>query len=126
MLPKEMKDNMCVLLSGGLDSRVATYILKQYVNNLTALTFGTENCDEIVIAKRVAQALRINHVVKRYDLNQLANYAYETIRLSNSFGVVSVAHIGIVIRMLLENACKVSIVGFALDLTLGGSYLTSF
>jgi len=126
ILPKEMKDDMCALLSGGIDSRVTTYILKQYVNNLKALTFGTEKCDEIAIAKRVAKDLRTNHVVKRYDLNQLADYTYETIRLSNSFSVVSTAHAGIVIRMLLENACKVSIVGFALDLTLGGSYLTSF
>lgn len=50
-----MKKNFCVFLSGGLDSRVLTYILRRKVSDLKALTYGTKKCDEILLAHHVAK-----------------------------------------------------------------------
>jgi len=123
ILPYEMKKNICIFLSGGLDSRTITYILKYQVNNLKALTFGTKKCDEIIIASHVAKKFGVEHVIEKYDLDQLANYAYETIRLSDGFDIVNAAQVVHELRMLLKNECQIFTSGFALDLTLGGSYI---
>lgn len=121
-----MKENICVFLSGGLDSRLITYILSEKVDGLKALTFGTEKCDEIIIASYVAKKLGVKHVIEEYDLDQLADYVYETIRLSDGFGIVNVAHVCHALRMLLKNECQIFTSGFALDLTLGRSYMGGY
>jgi len=52
-----MKRNICVFLSGGLDSRVLTYYLFCLLGkNIVAFTFGAKS-DEILIADRVAKEL---------------------------------------------------------------------
>jgi len=125
-LPSEMKKNICAFLSGGLDSRVLTYILSRKVNHLKALTFGTKRCDETLLAHYAAKKLGINHVIGVYDLNQLAYYVHSTIRLTDGFGVLSASHIIYAVKMLLENNCFISTDGFALDLTLGGSFMDPY
>ena len=125
VLPEEMKKNMCVFLSGGLDSRVLTYYLVSFLNrNIIALTFGTVKSDEVLFAKISANYLGIPHRVEQYDLGQLAMYAREVVRLSNGFDVVNASHVVYAMKMLSNGNCSIFTNGFALDLTLGGSYLS--
>jgi hypothetical protein len=125
VLPEEMKKNMCVFLSGGLDSRVLTYYLVSFLNrNILALTFGTVKSDEVLFAKISANYLGIPHRVEQYDLGQLAMYAREVVRLSNGFDVVNASHVVYAMKMLSNGNCSIFTNGFALDLTLGGSYLS--
>jgi hypothetical protein len=125
VLPEEMKKNMCVFLSGGLDSRVLTYFLASFLNrNILALTFGTVNSDDVLFAKILAKHLNIPHRVGLYDLRQLAEFAREVVRLSNGFDVVNASHVVYAMKMLNNSNCSIFTNGFALDLTLGGSYLS--
>jgi asparagine synthetase B (glutamine-hydrolysing) len=126
ILPEEMKRNLCLFLSGGLDSRVLAAILKNYIRSFKMLTFGTERCDEVLIARMVAKKLGITQIIESYDLNQLADYAYDIVRLSNGFDVINAAHVIHALKMLRKNNCHVFTSGFALDLTLGGSYMSAF
>jgi asparagine synthetase B (glutamine-hydrolysing) len=100
ILPEEMKKNLCLFLSGGLDSRVLAAILKNYIRNFKTLTFGTERCDEVLIAHMVAKKLGITQIIESYDLNQLADYAYDIVRLSNGFDVVNAAYVIHALKML--------------------------
>jgi len=123
-LPEEYRRNICVFLSGGLDSRVLAHYLSRLLDGrIRALTFGTEKSDEIPVAKKVAKKLGIPHVVDIYELNQLADYVRDLILLSDGFDVVSSSHVVYAMKMLVENNCRIFTDGFALDLTLGGSYL---
>jgi asparagine synthetase B (glutamine-hydrolysing) len=124
ILPHDMKKNLCVFLSGGLDSRVLAYYLSRLLGErIQAITFGTERTDEILIARKVTKELGIPHIVKTYDLNQLADYVHDLIRYSDGFDVASATHVVYAMKILIENNCHVFTDGFALDLTLGGSYL---
>ena len=125
VLPEEMKENVCVFLSGGLDSRVLTYYLTSFLNrNILALTFGTEKSDDVLIAKFVTNYLDIAHRVEEYNTSQLAEYAREVVCLSNGFDVVNASHVVSAMKMLCESNCGIFTNGFALDLTLGGSFLS--
>jgi len=122
-LPEDYR-SICVFLSGGLDSRVLVYYLSCLLGKrIRAITFGTKKSDEIPIAKKVAKELEIPHIVKTYDLNQLADYVHDLIRYSDGFDVVSATHVAYAMKILIESGCHVFTDGFALDLTLGGSYL---
>jgi hypothetical protein len=118
-----MKKNLCVFLSGGLDSRVLTYILSRKVRDLKALIYGTKKCDEILLAHRVARKLEVKHVIKIIDLNQLANNVYNFIRITDGFSTLNASHTIYGMKMLLETNCHICSDGFALDLTLGGSFM---
>jgi hypothetical protein len=120
---KRKRKNICVLLSGGLDSRVLTYILSNKISTLKALTYGTKKCDEVILARQVTRKLGVNHVVGIYDLDQFANYVHDFIRLTADFAVLHNLHIVYAIKMLLENDCHICSDGFVLDITLGGSFM---
>lgn len=122
----EMKRNLCLFLSGGLDSRVLATVLKYYIKDFKVLTFGTERCDEVPIARAVARRLGVAQMIEKYDLNQLADYAYDVVRLSDGFDVVNATHVVHALKMLQKNDCYIFTNGFALDLTLGGSYISKF
>jgi hypothetical protein len=123
VMPSEMKKNICVLLSGGLDSRVLIYILSRKVSTLKALTYGTKKCDEVIVARQVTKKLGVNHVVGIYDLDWFANYVHDFIRLTANFAVLHNLHIVYAVKMLLENNCHICFDGFVLDITLGGSFM---
>jgi len=102
-LPGEYRRSICVFLSGGLDSRVLAYYLSRLLGErIQAITFGTERTDEVLIARKVTKELGIPHIVKTYDLNQLADYVHDHIRYSDGFDVASATHVVYAMKILIE------------------------
>jgi len=61
-------------------------------------------------------------MIKIYDLNQLADYVYDSIRLTDGFSVLNVSHMAYAMKMLIENNCHISPDRFVLE-TIGGSFM---
>lgn len=66
--------SVCCMLSGGIDSFVITYLAKQYASKIIAVTVhnGTDGQD-VIWAKKCADALKIQHHVIIYNANQAYN-----------------------------------------------------
>ncbi len=108
-----------VALSGGLDSRV---VLAASPGEVTAYTFGMRGSHELAIASRVASTRGTMHLVCAFDPDESAKYAEEVIELSDGMELVGLAFL-LLADKRFRGALDVSLDGFALDLTLGGSFL---
>jgi hypothetical protein len=75
-----------------------------------------------LLAYHVAKKLGVKHMIKIYDLNQLADYVYDSIRLTDGFSVLNVSHMTYAMKMFIENNCHISSDGFVLE-TIGGSFM---
>lgn len=115
-----------VSLSGGLDSRVVcAAINKEELSKIYAFTFGINNCNEIKIAKLVTNRIGINknHILIEFEPEDLTKYAKEVVYLTDGMVTVSASCLPYVFERIREVGIKVFLQGFALDLTLGGSYM---
>lgn len=120
-----MKDNLRygVSLSGGLDSRsILGAIDKNNGKHHTTFTFGSVFCDEVKIAKMVAEELKIEHKVIDFTPEEILPYSREVINYSDGMDTI-----GICLEPFVFNKVRafvdVSIQGVPGDLSLGGSYL---
>lgn len=114
-------------LSGGLDSRILATVLsklKKTSIRIEAVTFGTKKSDEVYIARKVAKKLKLPHNVYIYTLDHLADYAYDTVKLSEGFSPIHWSHTAFLTHLLTTNDCDVAMNGFELDLLLGGSFMS--
>ena len=122
-----MKDNLRygVTLSGGLDSRaVLAGVPSTKRKDVIACTFGANDCDEVKIAKRVTKIAGIKeHLVQEISPELLINNAEHEVWLTDGRNFIGVSFAYPILKSLKD---KVDVVfdGFALDLTLGGSYLS--
>ncbi|MDH5770082.1 MAG: asparagine synthase-related protein [Candidatus Bathyarchaeota archaeon] len=115
-----------VALSGGLDSRsVCAAISKEKLSKVHAFTIGIKNCNEIKVAKLVTNriGLKKNHILIELDPENLIRYAKEVVYLTDGMDMVSVSYLPYAIEKVREAGIEVFLQGFALDLTLGGSYM---
>ncbi len=110
-----------VALSGGLDSRA---VLAACTNDgrVGAYTFGAPKTREIAIASKVARTAGANHLLCYIDPESTAKYAEDVVWLSDGLEVVGISFL-LDAGERLRGAFEVSLDGFALDLTLGGSFL---
>lgn len=116
-----------VSLSGGLDSRVVcAAINREELSKIHTFTFGIKNCNEIKIAKLVTNRIGINknHILIEFEPEDLIKYAKEVVYLTDGMGSVSVSFLPYANEMIREAGIKVFLQGFALDLTLGGSFMS--
>ncbi|KAF5437635.1 asparagine synthase (glutamine-hydrolyzing) [Candidatus Methanophagaceae archaeon] len=123
-----MKDNYRygVALSGGLDSRsVVAAIEKDKRKDVFAFTFGPLDCNEVKIAKNVADIAGMKHKIIEITPELIIDNAENEILYSDGMDYIGVSFIPPVCRVVKDNN-NIDVVfdGFAFDLTLGGSYLT--
>ena len=85
---KRMTPKFGILLSGGVDSSLISFIAKQLKCNFTCYTVGIENSDDIVWAKDVAKEYGLNHKVKLLTLDELEAVLKETIKILNDADIV--------------------------------------
>lgn len=126
-IERRMKEELKygITLSGGLDSRsVLLSVPSEKMKDILACSFGLEDCDEVKIAKEVVKKLGIiNHIFLEIRPSTILDYAEEFIWLNDGRSYVGVAFQYPTAKILRD---RVDLVfdGFAMDLTLGGSYLT--
>jgi asparagine synthase (glutamine-hydrolysing) len=112
-----------VALSGGLDSRViAAAIPNNQQHSVIAFTYGIPDCNDIKIARLVAEKTGLNHLVMELDADELISYAEEVVYLSDGMDLISVAYLPYAFGLIRD---QIDVFSFAtaLDLLLGGSYL---
>lgn len=115
-----------VTLSGGLDSRTVLSTLVSEKNaTVNAITWGKPECIEAKIAKQVTGRLGVkNHIVIDITPELVLNYAEKELFLTDGHSYVGEGYVYPVMREA-KKTTDVILDGFALDVTLGGSYLTS-
>lgn len=96
-----VSEGLCLMLSGSLDSRsVLAALNTRNLQKVTAVTFGTKNCDDIIIAKMVTKKLGVKHLVIEYDPDKLVRYAKDVVYLTEGQDTVNVAFIPYVAEKL--------------------------
>jgi asparagine synthase (glutamine-hydrolysing) len=115
-----------VALSGGLDSRSVLGAASQTkkCQDVTAFTFGTPSCDEIRVARTIADKLNVRHRAIEYDPSLLTKYFDEVIQLNDGMDYIALCFLPYVFGNV-RNFADVYLQGFALDLLLGGSLLNN-
>jgi asparagine synthase (glutamine-hydrolysing) len=121
------RDNLkySVTLSGGLDSRtVLSTLVSQTGCAVNAVTWGNKECNEARIANQVTKKLGVkNHVMIDVTPQLLLDYAAKEVFLTDGHSYVGEGYV----YPVMKEAKKITDVildGFAMDLTLGGGYLT--
>lgn len=114
-----------VTLSGGLDSRtVIAAISPEKQKDLTACTFGSLICDEVIIAKKVSKIAGIReHLIFNTPPSTITENARGEIWRTEGRGYLGVSF-GYPAMKIFSQKVDVIFDGSAMDLTLGGSYLT--
>lgn len=111
-------------LSGGLDSRsVLAAIPPARRKDIIAYTFGPKDCDEVKIAKRVATKAKLKeHLFIEIGPESIIDSARELVWLTDGGNYIGVSF-NCRVGEVLKDKVDVVFDGYALDLTLGGSYL---
>jgi asparagine synthase (glutamine-hydrolysing) len=114
-----------VTLSGGLDSRsIAAAIEPEKRRNVIACTFGRQESDEARIAAEAARKLGMKkHLVLDSSPEVIIENAEFDVNLTDGRLYIGLAFVYPIFDRIASEA-DVIFDGFALDLTLGGSYLT--
>lgn len=122
-----MKDELRhgVTLSGGLDSRtIIANVDPERRSNVTAITFGSPDCDEVRLARYVVEKARLkNHLILEATPDLIIENAERDIFLTDGRLFLGLSFVNPMFKCFREEV-DVIFDGFALDLTLGGSYLT--
>lgn len=112
-----------ISLSGGLDSRaVFAAIGKNRRKNSVTFTYGTKDCVEEKIAKWVSGMLNVRHLFIEINAETIINNAEKCIYITDGRDYIGVSY-GIPVHEWVKPYVDVMFDGFALDLTLGGSYM---
>ncbi|MGB9693816.1 MAG: asparagine synthase-related protein, partial [Fervidobacterium sp.] len=120
----DVSSGLCLMLSGGLDSRsVLAALNKENLHKVTAVTFGTKDCDDVLIAKKVSKKLGVKHLVIEYNPDELVKYAKDVVYLTDGQDTVNVAFIPYVAEKLRRMGYKYFLQGYIFDLLLGGNFL---
>jgi asparagine synthetase B (glutamine-hydrolysing) len=114
-----------VSLSGGLDSRtVIAAMSSERRSQLTACTFGQDNCDEIKCARKAARRAKVKeHVVLDVKPEEIVSNAEKDVRMTDGRLLLAMAFVHDVYGTFKDKV-DVMLDGYALDLTLGGFHLT--
>ncbi len=87
---KEYGYNHLAALSGGLDSRMNIWVAKDMgYENITAITFGQSQGDDIKVACQIASALNMAHFIKTLDDASFISDIPTVVK--NTFGLIDVS-----------------------------------
>jgi asparagine synthase (glutamine-hydrolysing) len=120
-----MKDNLRygVSLSGGLDARVVVGAIdKNKRKDVLSYTFGPLDCDEVKIAKKIAEKTGTKFKAISIAPQMIIENAEKEIFLNDGLDYLGVAYI-LPVHENIRRGMDVAFDGFAFDLLLGGSYL---
>lgn len=120
-----MRDNLRygVSLSGGLDSRsLIAGIEKKDRKNILTFSFGPSDCDEVKIAKIVSNIAKTRFMEIEITPDLFIENSEQEVWLSDGRGYIGLSYI-FPIHKNLRSKIDVMFDGFAMDLTLGGSFL---
>jgi asparagine synthase (glutamine-hydrolysing) len=77
-------EDIGLLLSGGIDSVIIAYVVKDLIPNLKVYTVGTENSKDLLFAKKCAKRYNLNHSIVNISFKDMLDvlpqviYALET------------------------------------------------
>nr|QNO43486.1 hypothetical protein IOCKIBAP_00001 [Methanosarcinales archaeon ANME-2c ERB4] len=112
-----------VSLSGGLDSRgVVAAINENKRKDVLTFSFGPLDCDEVKIAKNVSDVAETRFKAIEITPEMIMSNAEQEVWLTEGRDYIGVSYI-YPIHKIIRDYADVVFDGFALDLTLGGSYL---
>lgn len=120
-----MKDNYRygLTLSGGLDSRVVLAAMSANGrNDIFSFTFGPSDCDEVKIAKKVTDKVRTKNITLDITPEMIIENAQKAVFYSDGMNYLGVSFIPVLFNVM-RDYIDVCFDGFALDMTLGGSFL---
>ena len=113
-----------VSLTGGLDSRTVLAALAKQNLHARAYTWGvSEHHDEVTIARRSAEKLGVSWEYVPLSPADFILHAQRGLYLTEGLDLMVQSH-GLKIYPLLRHDTDALLTGLALDLSLGGSYLT--
>ncbi len=116
------KENIGLLLSGGLDSRAIFASIPEDVNPLNAFTFGKKGCDDIKIAKKVVKLKNANHHIVTLNHENWFEHRIEGIWVTDGqFNLIGMDAFKTIKTM--KKLVDINLNGFLGDAVLGGSYI---
>jgi hypothetical protein len=118
---KEDENNkLGITLSGGIDSRV---LLSQIPKKIPAITFGTKNSRDYLIAKKVADKRKTAHVF--FELNDSNWFNNKLQAIWNTDGMFNLMHMhSSPFSHQFPDYLSINFNGFAGDLTIGGGWIS--
>lgn len=119
-------EKIIVQLSGGLDSRIITAMVKTAGYNCDVMTFGSQDCVETLIAQDAAHKMGIKrHLKKEIKPSNFVRFINETIQNTDgqceSLGISG--PYSVIKELLSNNDYDLLLGGFCGDLVLGGKFL---
>jgi len=118
-----------VFLSGGLDSSIIAYIMKEYNPDLHTFSAGFKNSPDLIAARKVADYLGTKHYEYVYDLDDMLGVITDVIYYLESFDapLVRSSIPGYMVAKLASKYVKVILTGEGADeLFSGYHYLKDF
>ena len=88
---KRLAQRFGVLLSGGVDSSLIAFVLKQLECSFTCYTVGLENSDDIQWARRVADEYKLELKLKILSEQDLESTIKSVIKILNNADIVKVS-----------------------------------
>ena len=88
---KRLAPKTGVLFSGGIDSSLIVFILKQLKSNFTCYTVGLEGSDDILWAQKVVNEYGFNLKYKILSLNEFEDVVKNVVKLLNDADIVKVS-----------------------------------
>lgn len=109
-------------LSGGLDSRSIAAVLGK--KNVIAFTFGHRSCEDVKIARKVAQKVGIPHETVEIDAEKL--FSKDTMRklidITGGMEIISLSFL-LYVYERMKSSVEVVFQGLSADLLLGATFL---
>ncbi len=110
-------------LSGGIDSSIVTALVAKEKPDIKAFTVGMEGMPDVEMAKRVADFLGIEHIVKTFNVDDMLELLPEAIYHIESYNPSMVTGAIVTLmasRLATEYGVKVVLCGEGSDELLGG------
>jgi len=137
LIKKVIKDNIRngeaigVLLSGGFDSIIVAYVVKDLIPNLKVYTIGTEDSKDLIFAKKFAKSYNLDHTIVKYSFKNMLDVLPEVIYALETYNaalIQSAIPIFIISRYIQDNSnIDVLLTGEGGDELFGGyEYLVKY
>jgi len=110
-------------LSGGIDSSIVTALAVKEKKDIKAFTVGMEGMPDMEMAKKVADYLGVEHIIKTFDVNDMMDLLPEAIYHIESYNPSMVTGAIVTLmasRLAAEHGVKVVLCGEGSDELFGG------